>query len=84
MKNLTQFNHLALSAIENLILVTITMATVAAGGIEVVRMVSEMKQQLLYLILKLNSTNLSACNILIKHWNMNNCNTNLIFFHNDP
>lgn len=41
MKKLTRFNHLALNATENLILVTITVATVAAGGAEVMRMVAE-------------------------------------------
>lgn len=41
MKKLTRFNHLALSVTENVILVTITVATVVAGGAEVMRMVSE-------------------------------------------
>lgn len=39
MKKITQFNYHALNAIENLILVTITVATVAAGGEEVMRMI---------------------------------------------
>lgn len=51
MKNLNRFNHLALNAIENLILVTITVATVAAGAVEAVRMVTEMRVHLSDLLL---------------------------------
>ena len=51
MKKLTRFNHLALNVTENVILVTITAATVAAGGAEVLRMVSEMKVHLSDLLL---------------------------------
>lgn len=51
MKKLTQFNHLALNAIENVVLVTITAATVAAGAAEALRMVSEMTVHLSDLLL---------------------------------
>lgn len=51
MKDMNRFNHLALNAIENLILVTITVATVAAGAVEVVRMVTEMSVHLSDLLL---------------------------------
>lgn len=51
MNKMKAFNHGALSAMENLILVTITIATVVAGGSEVLLMIRVMKVHLSDLLL---------------------------------
>ena len=51
MNKLTRFNHMALNATENLVLVTITVATVVAGGAEVMRMLTEKSVHLSDLLL---------------------------------